>query len=183
MEKIINLPLKKEEIENLKIGDNVLLNGYIYTARDAAHKNLIALIENGEQLPINIKDELIYYVGPTPAKAGEVIGSAGPTTSYRMDDYSPSLLERGLSGMIGKGNVGENVIESMIKNKAVYFAAIGGAGALISKSIKEAQLIAYEELGAEAIRKLRVENFPAIVAIDSKGNSLYKIGRERYLAR
>lgn len=181
MEKVINLPLKKEDIENLKAGDSVLLNGYIYTARDAAHKKLMEVLEKKKELPINIKEEIIYYVGPTPEQPGEVIGSAGPTTSYRMDDYTPKLIERGLSAVIGKGMIGDKVVESMIKNRAVYLGAIGGIGALISKTIKEAEIIAYEELGAEAIRRIRVENFPAFVVIDVNGNNLYKMGRDRYL--
>lgn len=173
MEIKIKTPFTKEDVEKLSVGDRVLLTGEIYTARDAAHKRMIELLESGGQLPINVKDEIIYYVGPTPAKPGTVMGSAGPTTSYRMDAYAPTLLDLGLTGMIGKGLRGEEVIQSMIKNKAVYFAAIGGAGALISKSIKKAEVVAYEDLGAEAIMRLYVEDFPLVVAIDCKGNCIY----------
>ncbi|MDT8715854.1 Fe-S-containing hydro-lyase [Clostridium sp. 19966] len=173
MEIKLETPLTEEKAMNLKAGDTVLITGTIYTARDAAHKRLVQLLENGEKLPIDVADAIIYYVGPTPAKPGEVIGSAGPTTSGRMDAYAPKLLDLGLKGMVGKGNRDAKVIESMKKNKAIYFAAIGGAGALISKTIKKAEVVAYEDLGAEAIMKLEVNDFPAIVAIDSEGNSLY----------
>ena len=161
-------------------GDRVFLNGIIYTGRDAAHKRLAELIEKGEELPMDIKNQTIYYVGPCPAKPGQVIGSAGPTTSGRMDSYAPLLMEHGLKGMIGKGIRNQQVVDSIIKYNAVYFAAIGGAGALLSEAIKEAEVIAFPDLGAEAIYKLRVENFPVIVIIDNKGNDLYKLGKEKY---
>ncbi|MGL4452895.1 MAG: Fe-S-containing hydro-lyase [Sarcina sp.] len=179
--KVIELPLNDEKVKNLKVGESILLTGVIYTARDAAHKRLIKALERGEELPFNIKGQTIYYVGPTPAKEGEAIGSAGPTTSYRMDSYAPTLLDLGQKGMIGKGIRGQNVINSMIKNKAVYFGAIGGAGALISRCIIKSEIIAYEDLGTEAIRRLEVKNFPVIVAIDSEGNNLYKLGKDMYL--
>jgi fumarate hydratase subunit beta len=181
MEKRLTTPLTEDKIKDLKVGDTVLITGSIYTARDAAHKKLIELIDRGEELPINIKDSIIYYVGPTPAKPGMVIGSAGPTTSYRMDDYSPKLLNLGLRGMIGKGERSAEVIGAMVKNKAVYFAAIGGAAALIGKCVKKVELVAYEELGAEAIRRFEVEDMPVVVVIDSEGNNLYEIGRQNYL--
>ncbi|HBC30244.1 MAG TPA: Fe-S-containing hydro-lyase [Clostridiales bacterium] len=180
MNKIINTPLTDEVINDLKAGDRVLLNGIIYTGRDAAHKRLVELIENGEELPMDIKNQTIYYVGPCPAKPGQVIGSAGPTTSGRMDAYAPLLMEHGLKGMIGKGIRAQQVVDSMIKNNAVYFAAIGGAGALLAEAIKEAEVIAFPDLGAEAIYKLRIENFPVTVVIDNRGNDLYKLGKEKY---
>jgi fumarate hydratase subunit beta len=180
MNKIINTPLTDEVINDLKAGDRVLLNGIIYTGRDAAHKRLVELIENGEELPMDIKNQTIYYVGPCPAKPGQVIGSAGPTTSGRMDAYAPLLMEHGLKGMIGKGIRAQQVVDSMIKNNAVYFAAIGGAGALLAEAIKEAEIIAFPDLGAEAIYKLRIENFPVTVVIDNRGNDLYKLGKEKY---
>ncbi len=172
--KKVTLPLNKEIIENLHTGDNVLLTGYMYTGRDAAHKRLCQLIEGGKELPFDIKNEVIYYVGPAPAKPGYVIGPAGPTTSYRMDSYTVPLLEKGLKGMIGKGLRSPEVIDGIIKHKAVYFAAIGGAAALISKSIKSRKVICYDDLGTEAIQRLYVEDFPVIVVIDSKGNNLYE---------
>jgi fumarate hydratase subunit beta len=180
MAKIINTPLTPEVINNLMAGDRVLLNGIIYTGRDAAHKRLAELIEKGEELPMDIMNQTIYYVGPCPAKPGQVIGSAGPTTSGRMDSYAPLLMEHGLKGMIGKGIRNQQVVDSIIKYNAVYFAAIGGAGALLAEAIKEAEVIAFPDLGAEAIYKLRVENFPVIVIIDNKGNDLYKLGKEKY---
>ena len=180
MAKVINTPLTPEVINNLMAGDRVFLNGIIYTGRDAAHKRLAELIEKGEELPMDIKNQTIYYVGPCPAKPGQVIGSAGPTTSGRMDSYAPLLMEHGLKGMIGKGIRNQQVVDSIIKYNAVYFAAIGGAGALLSEAIKEAEVIAFPDLGAEAIYKLRVENFPVIVIIDNKGNDLYKLGKEKY---
>ena len=180
MAKIINTPLTPELINDLMAGDRVFLNGIIYTGRDAAHKRLAELIEKGEELPMDIKNQTIYYVGPCPAKPGQVIGSAGPTTSGRMDSYAPLLMEHGLKGMIGKGIRNQQVVDSIIKYNAVYFAAIGGAGALLSEAIKEADVIAFPDLGAEAIYKLRVENFPVIVIIDNKGNDLYKLGKEKY---
>lgn len=181
MEKKIITPLTEEKVKDLKAGDSVLISGTIYTARDAAHKRLVELLHKGETLPIDVKDTIIYYVGPSPAKPGKVIGSAGPTTSYRMDSYAPSLLDIGLRGMIGKGIRSEEVIDSMKKNKAVYFAAIGGAAALMGKSIKKAEIVAYEDLGAEAIRKLEVEDLPVVVVIDSEGNNLYEQGQMKYL--
>ena len=180
MAKIINTPLTPELINDLMAGDRVFLNGIIYTGRDAAHKRLAELIEKGEELPMDIKNQTIYYVGPCPAKPGQVIGSAGPTTSGRMDSYAPLLMEHGLKGMIGKGIRNQQVVDSIIKYNAVYFAAIGGAGALLAEAIKEAEVIAFPDLGAEAIYKLRVENFPVIVIIDNKGNDLYKLGKEKY---
>ncbi|WP_160678928.1 Fe-S-containing hydro-lyase [Clostridium sp. C8-1-8] len=181
MERKITTPLKEDKVLELTAGDTVLLSGVIYTARDAAHKKLIELVNSNESLPIDIKDSIIYYVGPTPEKPKEVIGSAGPTTSYRMDSYTPQLLDLGLKGMIGKGLRSKEVVESMMKNKAIYFGAIGGAGALISKCIKKSDIVAYEELGAEAVRRLEVEDLPVVVIIDSKGNNLYEIGRRDYL--
>jgi len=181
MEKRISTPLTEEKAKDLKAGDTVLLSGVIYTARDAAHKRLVELLEKGEELPIDVKDQIIYYVGPTPAKPGMALGSAGPTTSYRMDAYSPTLIEQGLRGMIGKGLRGKEVVDSIIKHKAVYFAAIGGAAALIGKAVKKADLVAYEDLGAEAIRRLEVEDLPVVVVIDSEGNNLYEIGQRQYL--
>jgi fumarate hydratase subunit beta len=179
----ITTPLDNNVLENLKAGDNVLISGIVYTGRDAAHKRLCELIKNGKELPFPLKGEIIYFVGPTPPKPGKVIGSAGPTTSYRMDAYSPLLIEHGLKGMIGKGSRSQEVKDAMKKYKAVYFAAIGGAGALISKCIKEAEIIAYEDLGPEAVRKLKVENFPAVVVNDIFGNDLYEIGRKKYFKK
>ena len=173
MVKKITTPLTIEKIKDLKCGDSVLLSGTIYTARDAAHKRLIELVDKDEKLPIDIENEIIYYVGPTPAKEGQVIGSAGPTTSYRMDAYSPKLLELGLKGMIGKGLRNNEVIDSIKKNKAIYFGAIGGAAALIGKSIVKSEIILYEDLGAEAIRKLEVKDFPAFIITDDKGNDFF----------
>ena len=170
--KKINLPLTDDVIKELKAGDSVLISGAMITGRDAAHKRLYELIEKGEELPVNIKGEVIYYVGPAPAKPGHAVGPAGPTSSYRMDKYTPALLDRGLKGMIGKGARNQEVIDSMIKNHVVYFAAIGGAAALISKSIKKVEVLAYEDLGTEAIYQFEVEDFPAIVAIDAQGNSV-----------
>lgn len=181
MEKRITTPLTEEKVLGLKAGDRVLLSGTIYSARDAAHKRLIDLINEGKELPLNIDGEIIYYVGPSPAKPGEVIGAAGPTTSYRMDPYAPDLLDLGLKGMIGKGARSEEVIEAIKRNKSIYFGAIGGAAALIAKSIVKSEIIAYEDLGAEAIRKLEVKDLPLIVVIDAEGNNLYKIGQEAYL--
>jgi fumarate hydratase subunit beta len=181
MEKRITTPLTKEKVKDLKAGDSVLLSGIIYTARDAAHKRLVELIDKGEKLPIDVEDAVIYYVGPTPAKPGNALGSAGPTTSYRMDAYTPKLLEKGLKGMIGKGLRSQEVVDSMIKNGAVYFAAIGGAGALIAKCVKSAEIVTYEDLGSEAIRRLEVEDLPIVVVIDSEGNNLYETGQNAYL--
>lgn len=181
MEKKITTPFTEEQVIALKAGDTVLITGTIYTARDAAHKRLVDLLDKGEALPMDVKDAIIYYVGPTPAKPGRALGSAGPTTSYRMDAYAPRLLDKGLKGMIGKGLRNEEVVASMIKNKAVYFAAIGGAAALIGKAVKTAEIVAYEDLGAEAIRKLTVEDLPVTVAIDYEGNNIYEIGQKQYL--
>ena len=173
-------PLSCEDVEKLKIGDKVLLSGIIYTARDAAHKRLVETLKRGEKLPFNPEGQVIYYVGPAPARPGRVIGSAGPTTSSRMDPYAIYLMEAGVRGMIGKGLRGQKVKEAMTKYKAVYFAAIGGAAALLSEHIKKAEVIAYEELGTEAIRKLEVEDFPLLVVNDTKGGDLYQEGIRRY---
>lgn len=164
----------KSEVEELEIGDTLYISGEIYTARDAAHKRMFEAIKNGETLPFDIRDQIIYYMGPSPARPGNVIGSAGPTTAGRMDKYTPLLLDMGLLGMIGKGKRADEVKESVIRNKAIYFAAIGGAGALLSKCINHSEVIAYDDLGTEAIRRLTVKNFPAIVVLDSKGGDLYK---------
>ena len=178
--KHITTPLTQEKLKDLKSGDSVLISGTMYTGRDAAHQRLVDAINNGEKLPFDPKDAIIYYVGPAPTKPGNVIGSAGPTTSYRMDDLTVPLLELGLTGMIGKGLRSKTVVDSMKKNGAIYFAAIGGAGALISKSIKECEIIAFEDLGPEAVRKLTVVDFPAVVVIDSDGNNLYETERKKY---
>lgn len=172
MVKKITLPLTDDVIRELKAGDSVLITGSMLTGRDAAHKRLYELIEKGEELPVDISGEVIYYVGPAPAKPGHAVGPAGPTSSYRMDKYTPALLDRGLKGMIGKGARNQEVIDSMVKNGVVYFAAIGGAAALISKSIKKCETLAYEDLGTEAIYRFYVEDFPAIVVIDANGNSV-----------
>ncbi len=179
--KKITSPLDKATALSLKAGDRVLLSGYIYTSRDAGHKRMCESLGKNEKLPIDLTDCVIYYVGPTPSKEGQVIGSAGPTTSGRMDAYAPSLMEKGLRGMIGKGERNFEVIEAMKKHGCVYFGAIGGAGALLSQCIKQSTLIAYEDLGAEALRRLYVEDMPLTVVIDSKGNNLYEIGRDEYL--
>ncbi len=176
----LETPLNDSTIEKLKSGDKVRISGVLYTARDAAHKRLIEMIDSGKELPFDIKGQLLYYVGPTPAKPGQIIGSAGPTTSYRMDSYAPTLIKMGLKGTIGKGSRSREVIEAMKTHKAVYFAAVGGAAALIAKTIKNVEVIAFEDLGTEAIRKMEVENFPAIVVNDTKGGDLYSIGREKY---
>ena len=170
----VKTPFTEEAASALRAGDVVSITGCMFTARDAAHKRLVDLLEEGKELPIDIRDQIIYYVGPAPAKPGYACGPAGPTTSYRMDPYTPILLDKGLRGMIGKGLRSEEVIESMKKNKAVYFAAVGGAAAVIAKSIKKSEVIAYEDLGTEAIRRFSVEDFPAIVVIDSQGNNLYE---------
>ena len=179
----VTAPMTREQARSLRSGDSVLLSGVIYTARDAAHKRLCELVAAGKELPLDVKDSVIYFVGPTPAKPGQVIGSAGPTTSYRMDAYSPTMIAQGQTGMIGKGKRSDEVIEAMKKHGAVYFGAIGGCGALLSKCIKKAEVIAYDDLGAEAIRRLEVEDFPVIVIIDSEGNNLYETGRNAYLAQ
>ena len=181
MEKKITLPLTREMARELKSGENLLLSGVIYTARDAAHKRLVDLVEAGKELPIDIKDATIYYVGPAPAQPGQVIGSAGPTTSYRMDAYAPTLIALGQTGMIGKGKRNEDVVNAMKEHGAVYFGAIGGAGALLAKCIKKAEVVCYEDLGAEAIRRLEVEDLPVTVIIDSTGKNLYEDGRAAYL--
>lgn len=180
MAKIVSTPLTDEVITNLHAGDRVLLNGIMYTGRDAAHKRLVEMIDKGEELPIKLKGQIIYYVGPCPARPGAVIGSAGPTTSGRMDAYADRLLDKGLKGMIGKGPRNKNIVDSIIKNEAVYFGAIGGAGALLAESIKEAEILSFPELGPEAIYRFRVADFPVTVIVDSQGNDLYKIGRELY---
>ncbi len=176
----IETPLTNEVIKQLKIGDNVLLNGYIFTARDLAHERLIKLIRDNKPLPFDIKGNVIFYVGPSPAKPGYVIGSAGPTTSYRMDPYTPVLLKKGLKGMIGKGNRSQKVIDSIKQNICVYFGAVGGAAALLSKCIIESKIIAFEELGAEAIRKLKIKDMPLTVINDCLGNNLYIEGKNKY---
>ena len=178
--KQLTTPLTREAARALKAGDRVRLTGVIYTARDAAHKRMVELLNEGKPLPIDVTDQVIYYAGPCPAKPGEVIGSCGPTTSYRMDAYAPTLIGEGLTGMIGKGKRSEEVIASMKQHGAVYFAAIGGCGALISKCIKKAEIIAFPDLGAEALRRLYVEDFPMTVVIDSDGNNLYEIGQNEY---
>ena len=182
MEKKITLPLTEEIAKTLKAGDRVLLTGYIYTSRDAGHKRMCESLAKGEELPMDPMNATIYYVGPTPAKPGTVIGSAGPTTSGRMDAYAPTMMSVGARGMIGKGARLPEVVEAMKKYTGVYFGAVGGAGALLAKCIKSAELIAYEDLGAEALRKLYVEDMPLMVIIDSEGNNLYEKGREEYLA-
>lgn len=174
MDKYICTPLTEEKVRDLKSGDYVYLSGTIYTARDAAHKRMTECLEKGQEIPFDIRNETIYYLGPTPSREGQVIGSAGPTTSSRMDKYTPILLDLGLKGMIGKGRRSDDVIDSMKKNTAVYFAAVGGAGALLSQCIKKSEIIAYADLGTEAIRKLEVENLPVITVIDCEGNDLYK---------
>lgn len=180
MEKKITLPITDEDIKNLKAGDSVLLTGSIITGRDAAHKRLYELIQNGEKLPVDIKGELIYYVGPAPAKPGYAVGPAGPTSSYRMDKYAPSLLDLGLKGMIGKGARNKEVVDAIVRNKGVYLVAIGGAAALIAKSIKSEEILCYEDLGTEAVRRYEVEDFPCIVAIDSSGNNVYETEPPKY---
>jgi len=183
MEKRITAPLDPEISCSLRAGDTVLLSGTVYTARDAAHKRLCELAEQGKELPFPVEGSVIYYVGPTPARPGQVIGSAGPTTSYRMDAYAPTLLKLGSLGMIGKGKRNGDVIRAMTETGAVYFGAIGGAGALLSRCIKSAELVCYEDLGAEAIRKLEVEDLPLTVVIDSKGGNLYETGPAAYRAQ
>ena len=180
MTKHITLPITDEAIRGLKAGDSVLLTGTILTGRDAAHKRLFELIEAGNELPVDLKGELIYYVGPAPAKPGCAVGPAGPTSSYRMDKYTPALLDLGLKGMIGKGARSQAVIDAMVRNGCVYFAAIGGAAALIAKSIKKEELLCYEDLGTEAVRRYTVENFPCIVAIDCEGNNVYESEPKKY---
>jgi len=176
----LNTPLTLDKVKDLKAGDQVLISGTIYTGRDAAHMRLIDALERGEDLPFDIRDQIIYYVGPAPAQPGQVIGSCGPTTSYRMDPLTPALLERGLRGMIGKGKRDDQVIEAMKAYGAVYFAAIGGAGALISSCVDQVDLVAYEDLGPEAIRRLKVTDFPCVVVIDAQGDNMYESERRKY---
>ena len=173
MDRYMQAPLNKEEVKALEAGDYVYITGTIYTARDAAHLRMSEALDRGEELPIDLNNNIIYYMGPTPAREGRAIGSAGPTTASRMDKYAPRLLDLGLTGMIGKGRRKPEVTEAIVRNGAVFFAAVGGAGALLSKCIKKAEVIAYDDLGTKAIRKLEVENFPVIVVIDSKGRNLY----------
>jgi len=179
----LQTPLSVEDIEPLRAGDPVTISGYLYTARDAAHARLIELIRLGKELPFPLEGQVIYYVGPSPAPPGRVIGSAGPTTSYRMDPYAPTLIQLGLKGMIGKGKRSQEVKDAMVQYKALYMAAIGGAGALMAKAVREAQVVAYEDLGPEAIRRLRVENLPVIVVNDTLGNDLYLEGQKKYQIR
>ncbi|MBS3919650.1 MAG: Fe-S-containing hydro-lyase [Deltaproteobacteria bacterium] len=176
----LKTPLTDKDVEGLEIGDRVLINGVIYTGRDAAHKRLSDLLKEGKKFPFDIQGQIIYYVGPTPARPGQVFGSAGPTTSYRMDAYAPALIEKGLKGMIGKGMRSDAVKEAMKKHRAVYFAATGGAGALLAKKVKKAEVVAYEDLGPEAIRRLEVEDLPVIVINDVRGNDLYIEGEKKY---
>ena len=183
MARKITLPLTEELAKTLHAGDELLVSGVIYTSRDAGHKRMCETLARGEELPFDPKDATIYYVGPTPAKPGQVIGSAGPTTSGRMDAYAPTMMSVGARGMIGKGARLPEVVDAMKKHSGVYFGAIGGAGALLAKCIKSAELIAYEDLGAEALRKLYVEDMPLVVIIDSEGNNLYEEGRAAYLAK
>lgn len=183
MEKYLNVPASTQELLQLKAGDYVYLTGTIYTARDAAHKRMYESLQAGNELPVELENQMIYYLGPTPAKEGQVIGSAGPTTSSRMDKYTPAMLEHGLKGMIGKGKRSAEVLESIREHQAVYFAAVGGAGALLSKCIQEAEVVAYDDLGTEAIRKLKIEKFPVIVVIDSEGHNLYETAVNEFLTK
>lgn len=176
----LKLPLKREDVRRLKAGDRVLLNGYMLTGRDAAHKRMYELAVEGKELPINIQDETIFYVGPTPAPPGRPIGAAGPTTSSRMDKYAPLIMDKGMLGMVGKGLRSQEVKDAIVRNGAVYLGATGGSGALLSKCIKSAEIVAYPELGTEAIRRIEVEDFPVIVIIDSQGNDLYELGPKKY---
>lgn len=180
MKKTIHVPLDKETAKSLRAGDYVYLNGFIYTARDAAHKRMKESLDQGMALPIEIDGTVLYYMGPSPAREGFPIGSAGPTTASRMDKYTPELLDLGMGAMIGKGKRSQAVIDAIIKNGSVYFAAVGGAGALLSKCIKQSEIVAYEDLGTEAIRKLQIENFPVVVVIDSEGNDLYQTALLEY---
>ena len=180
MEKYIKAPLEKEIVKTLRAGDYVYITGTIYTARDAAHKRMDETLREGKELPVPLKDEIVYYMVPSPAREGRVIGSAGPTTASRMDKYTPKLLDLGLGGMIGKGKRSKEVIDAIIRNQSVYFAAVGGAGALLSKCIQESEVVAYDDLGTEAIRRLTVKNFPVIVVIDCEGNNLYETAIEQY---
>lgn len=180
MDKHIHTPLTKEIARDLKAGDYVYITGTIYTARDAAHKRMQEALDAGEQLPVSMKDNIIYYMGPSPAREGRPIGSAGPTTASRMDKYAPTLLDMGLMGMIGKGKRSQAVLDAIVRNGAVYFAAVGGAGALLSKAITASEVVAYEDLGTEAIRKLEVVDFPVIVVADAEGNNLYETAVKQY---
>ncbi|MDE6673799.1 MAG: Fe-S-containing hydro-lyase [Acetatifactor sp.] len=180
MDKRLQVPFDKEEAAKLKAGDYVYLNGIIYTARDAAHKRMYDALQEGRELPFDLQHNVIYYMGPSPAREGRPIGSAGPTTASRMDKYAPSLLDLGLRGMIGKGKRSADVIDAIIRNQAVYFAAVGGAGALLSRSIISSEVIAYDDLGTEAIRRLEIQEFPVIVVIDSQGNNLYETAILQY---
>ena len=180
MTKKITIPFDEKQAKSLRAGDNVLISGTIYTARDAAHKRMVEGLEQGKPLPMDIRDGMIYYAGPTPSKPGQVIGSCGPTTAGRVDAYTPVMLEHGLRGMIGKGERSPEVVASMQKNNCVYFAAIGGLGALISKCVRRMEVIAFDDLGCEAVRRLEVEDFPAVVIIDAEGNNLYRQAVETY---
>ena len=180
MDKYINTPITEEVTKNLKSGDYVYLTGTIYVARDAAHKRMIEALERGEELPIDIKDSTIYYMGPSPAREGRPIGSAGPTTATRMDKYAPTLLDLGEKAMIGKGKRSREVMEAIVRNKAVYFAAVGGAGALLSKCVVKSETVCYEDLGAEAILKMEVKDFPVVVVVDSEGNNLYETATQEF---
>ena len=180
MNKVIQAPIRKEEIQNLKAGDYVYINGIIYTARDAAHKRMDDTLTRGEKLPLDIENQMIYYMGPSPAREGRIIGSAGPTTASRMDKYAPRLLDLGLGAMIGKGKRSKEVLDAIVRNGSIYFAAVGGAGALLSKCIQKSEVIAYDDLGTEAIRKLEVKDFPVIVVVDAEGNNLYETAIEEY---
>ena len=183
MEKHMTVPAGKDQLCQLKAGDYVYLTGTIYTARDAAHKRMNESLDQGEKLPVKLEEQVIYYMGPSPAREGRPIGSAGPTTASRMDKYAPRMLDLGLGAMIGKGKRTQEVIDSIIRNESVYFAAVGGAGALLSKCIKRSEVVAYDDLGAEAIRRLEIENFPVIVVIDKDGNNLYETAIEKYRKR
>lgn len=178
--KKITPPLTDQVVASLNAGDQVSITGIVYTARDAAHKRLVALLDEGKELPFDMNGAVIYYVGPSPAKPGQIVGSAGPTTSYRMDAYAERLMEAGMKGMIGKGARAQNVVDAMVKHKTVYFAAIGGAAALIARSIKKVEIVAYEDLGPEAVRRMEVEDFRVVVINDAKGLDLYKMGQEKY---
>ena len=180
MDKHLRAPISKEDAENLRAGDYVYITGTVFTARDAAHKRMYECLARKESLPINIENQIIYYMGPSPAREGRPIGSAGPTTASRMDKYAPQLLDLGLGAMIAKGKRSKEVIDAIVRNKAVYFAAVGGAGALLSKCIKRSEVVAYDDLGTEAIRKLEVEDFPVIVVIDREGNNLYETAVREY---
>ena len=180
MDRHIKAPLNDDEVKLLKAGDYVYISGTIYTARDAAHKRMYEALQNGQEVPMPLKNNIVYYMGPSPAREGRPIGSAGPTTASRMDKYTPELLDLGMGAMIGKGKRSQEVIDAVVRNKAVYFAAVGGAGALLSKCITSSEIVAYEDLGTEAIRKLTVVNLPVIVVIDSKGNNLYETAVKEY---